>query len=681
MNQKRGQITLFVILGIIVLLLTSISFWFIEQRSTIQQRDIPNDIVQVVTFVEDCLQEYGTRAVRILGQQGGYIQLPRNIDQNPWGYIERLPDSGIKEPYWYYDGELLYPANLQVLEKQINDYINANLHNCIRNFSAFTDKFEIKEATNPQNALNKIKTTTELTNNDVVVKLSYPLKIRSKGVESTTEYSDFIVHVPARVKKAYELAVQIMNKENQDNFLENETINLMVVDKKIPFSDMAFKCGKMSWNLDGADSISENLKETLFWNMPRIRVKDTNHAPFKSDIKEYQKYDRYDNMDLSGNRYIPFEMERLKIPDNLPPDMYEYKHLYWEVIPAQKKNEYKDMQVNINYDRSWPVEINARPSKNRKLASNAGKGYQKYLSFLCMNIYHFTYDVAFPAEINIFDPKAFNNEGYNFRFMTPVLIDHNKPNRQSSLKIGFSTRERSEEFCDQLDYSKEYRLQARDNIDNSPIKDANFTFACGRYECPLATATVDNLYMPSVYLPKNCRPGTIIGEAPDYYKAEAVITPTDPMLVKLAPLKPLTLTISRRKSTEIEKNTLPDSAQEVTVQLYSEQLDYNWIVVVNLTHTISESTRGHVELPAIDTSYDINIMLSQPDALGQKIVVGGYKNENWTIKAADLLKSNDLLLSVYEKAPFPATEKDQIAIFADLDKQEIKDKLLPVLRK
>ncbi len=694
MNQKRGQITLFVILGIIALLMASIGFWFYEQRMTVQQRNIPTDINQIVTFVEDCLQEYGTKAVRILGQQGGYIQLPRNIDQNPWAYIEKLKDSGIKEPFWYYKGENLYPENVHVLEKQINEYITANLHNCIKNFSAFTDKFDIKEISNQQGAVTNnlkstnIKTTTELTNNDVVIKLSYPLQIKNKGVDSITEFSEFIVHIPAKVKKAYELAVQVMDKENQDKFLEEAVIDLMVVDKKIPFSDLAFKCGKFSWNLDGAESISENLKETLFWNMPRIRIKDTNHAPFKADLKEYTKYDKFDALrtaDVIGILYNKAEI----IPPNMPPDIYEYKHLYWDiwdVISAAKKNAYKngykDLQVNLNFDRSWPIEINARPSKNRKLISNSGKGNQKYLSFMCVNVYHFTYDAAFPVEVNVIDNAAFNGEGFNFRFITPVLIDHNLPNRESSLKIGFTTREQNPEFCDQRDYSKPYRLQARDNVDNSVInKDANFTFACGNFECPLGTASIDNLYtLEDVYLPKNCKPGTMIAEADEYYKAESVITPTDPMIVKLAPLIPLSLTVSKRKSNDIEKDTRPDPDQEVTVQLYSEQLDYNWIVVINLTNTISESTRGNIELPAIDTSYDVNVMLVQPDAFGKKIVVGGYKNENWTIKTSDLLKSNDLFIKAYEKVPFPVTEKDQLSIFIELDKDVIKQKLLPVLR-
>ncbi|MBI2136717.1 hypothetical protein HYU06_06625 [Candidatus Woesearchaeota archaeon] len=685
MFEKRGQIALFVILGIIILLMTSIGFWFYEQRMAVQQRDIPQDIAQIVTFVEDCLQEYGTKAVRILGQQGGYIQLPRKIDQNPWAYIERLPDSEIKEPYWYYDGENLYPENLQVLEKQINDYINGNLHNCIRNFSAFTDKFEIKEMPRGQDTANKIKTTAELTNNDVVIKISYPLQIKNKGVDSIKEFSEFIVHIPAKVKKAYELAVQVMDRENQDKFLEDATINLMVVDKKIPFSDMAFKCGKLSWQLDGPDSISENLKETLFWNMPRIRVKDTDHKPFKAKLKEYTKYDKFDDLrtvDVIGLLYNNADA----IPSDMPPDIYEYKHLYWDVISANRKTEYKngykDLQVNLNFDRSWPIEINARPSKNRKLVSNSGKGHQKFLSFMCINVYHFTYDAAFPVEVNVFDSSAFNGEGFNFRFITPVLIDHNQPNRESVFKIGFTTRERSEEFCDQLDYSKEYRLQARDKADNSVINTAvNFTFACGRFECPLGTATLENLYTLATYLPKNCRPGTIIAEADEYYKAESVITPTDPMLVKLAPLKPMLITISRRESTNIDKDTLPSQDQEVTIQLYSEQLDYNWITVVNATHTVSDSTRGHIELPAIDTSYDVNVMLVQPNAFGQKIVVGGYKNENWTLKASDLLKSNDLLIKVYEQVPFPVTEKDQFLIFTELDKEEIKQKLLPVVRR
>src|SRR3989338_3873817 len=687
MNQKRGQITLFVILGIIALLMTSIGFWFYEQRMTVQQRNIPDDIQQVVTFVENCLQEYGTRAVRILGQQGGYIQLPRKIDQNPWAYIEKLPDSGIKEPFWYYEGENLYPENLQVMEKQINDYIDTNLHNCIRNFSAFTEQFEIKEIANEQaTAINKIKTTTELTNNDVVIKLSYPLQIKNKGVASTTEFSEFIVHVPAKVKKAYELAVQIMDKENQDKFLEEATIDLMVVDKKIPFSDMAFKCGKLSWNLDGVDSISENLKETLFWNMPRIRVKDTNHPPFKAELKEYTKYNKFDDLrtaDVIGLLYNNAAV----IPSNMPPDIYEYKHLYWDVIPASKKkaykNGYKDMQVNLNFDRSWPIEINARPSKNRKLLSNSGKGYQKFISFMCINVYHFTYDAAFPIEVNVFDSSAFGGKGFNFKFITPVLIDHNLPDRGSSLKIGFTTRERDEEFCDQLDYSSNpLRLQARDKVDNSVIgTDANFTFACGRFECSLGSATIKNLYMlDNTYLPKNCKPGTIIAEAEGYYKAESVITPTDPMIVKLAPLIPLSLTVSKRESNNIDKDNLPNKDQEITLQLYSEQLDYNWITIVNATNTISDSTRGNIELPAIETSYDISVMLVQPDAFGKKIVVGGYKNENWTVKAGDLLRSNDLFIKVYEKVPFPAAEKDQLLIFTELDKEDIKQKLLPVLR-
>ena len=110
-----------------------------------------------------------------------------------------MPDSGIKEPYWYYQGQNLYPENTQVLEAEINSYIHENLRKCLRNFTSFSDKFEVDEK-------GTIKATTQLTNNDVVIKVDFPLQIKNKGIASTTEFSEFIVHVPPIMRKTYQLS-------------------------------------------------------------------------------------------------------------------------------------------------------------------------------------------------------------------------------------------------------------------------------------------------------------------------------------------------------------------------------------------------------------------------------------------------------------------------------------------
>ena len=75
--------------------------------------------------------------------------------------------------------------------------------------------------------------------------------------------------------------------------------------------------------------------------------------------------------------------------------------------------------------------LTARPSDGVKLQSNLGHGNRDYLSFICVNAYHFTYDVTYPLLVSITDPDAFKGDGYTFRFSFPVIIDHNEGKRDS----------------------------------------------------------------------------------------------------------------------------------------------------------------------------------------------------------------------------------------------------------
>ncbi len=101
MREKRGQITVFIILGIVVLISASFYFYFRTVRTgEFGERTVaPEEIVPVVEYIETCLYDTGSVAVEFLGQQAGYIYLPDHIKLNPFAYLQIVKNSPLKLPY------------------------------------------------------------------------------------------------------------------------------------------------------------------------------------------------------------------------------------------------------------------------------------------------------------------------------------------------------------------------------------------------------------------------------------------------------------------------------------------------------------------------------------------------------------------------------------------------------
>ena len=108
---------------------------------------------------------------------------------------------------------------------------------------------------------------------------------------------------------------------------------------------------------------------------------------------------------------------------------YYQQHYIWELDNDGGKN-YNNMKDSFAYD-NWPLSIYSRPSENGILKSNSQKG-TRMLSFFCLHIWHFTYDISYPVMSTIFDQETKTNKAYRFNFPFKVSIDHNQPNRFST---------------------------------------------------------------------------------------------------------------------------------------------------------------------------------------------------------------------------------------------------------
>ena len=103
-RKKRGQVTVFIIIGLLVLLTYFLLSYY--KKETIEERElIEPEFIPVQEYVETCTKTLAREAVDIIGVNGGYIYFPRWIERNPRSYLQLSPIGEMKNPYWW---SLLY---------------------------------------------------------------------------------------------------------------------------------------------------------------------------------------------------------------------------------------------------------------------------------------------------------------------------------------------------------------------------------------------------------------------------------------------------------------------------------------------------------------------------------------------------------------------------------------------
>ena len=195
--NKRGQITIFIILAVIIIAAVALYFTF---RDTIVTEAYSPEVSSVKTFVEECIKDTGRDAIYYIGQNGGYFIPPA-----------RSTDDGI--PYYYYEGRSYMPSKEKIGE-ETSLYVDNLLFFCTQNFIDFPT-LDVKQ--------EEIKTRTRIEDEEIIFNVNYPLAINNG--ESTTIIRDFEnIKIPIRFGVIY----NVVDKMIQDQ-LEDENICLTCI--------------------------------------------------------------------------------------------------------------------------------------------------------------------------------------------------------------------------------------------------------------------------------------------------------------------------------------------------------------------------------------------------------------------------------------------------------------------
>ncbi|MFH1641926.1 MAG: hypothetical protein ABIC04_03420 [Nanoarchaeota archaeon] len=628
--MKRGQITIFIIMGLVIMLAVSY-FIFIREKSIIQLEQINPELLPVQSFIETCIINTGKEGLTTLGLNGGYIYFPPYIEENPDSYISRSPTPELKNPYWWFDGISRVPTK-EFMQDQISRYVTENLPECLNSFDVFSNKYEVIEH-------GDMGTITEIGNSmESLVKIEtmYPLEIKDKFNKTLAEIDRFRVEVPVRLNAAHTLARRIMESENAGGFMEKKVIDLIAMDDDIPDTGgPKFQCNKLQWQVE---PIKNKLKMLMTENFPYIKIRGSNFTP---------------------DRYVP-------LPDIAPwaslPETYNasyyWHHYIWEV----GDEDYSNMKVGFTYDNyelEWLNDFYIRPNNYPIIESNSQRGNQM-LSFFCMHIWHFTYDVKFPVKVTIVDQDTRKNDEFSFIFAFQGSIDHNEPRRDTFAITDYQTSNiiRDDEFCSsELDNTM--RFYAIENTTTGyELKGVNLSFVCGRYECPLGLTTPDYSMYGTPYwqgvMPR-CTLGILRAKKEGYADSQRFISSETEgaFYIYMRPVKEINYSVVKH---EYMGSGIPNAPAQKLKD------DESAIVIIKkpgFEETATYRTDQKIELlDRDDYDYDVEVYIMTNESM-----IGGYKGK-WHASEIEMENAKEVVFHAVYK-PF-SDDTEMMMFFAGL---------------
>ncbi|MEM4245159.1 MAG: hypothetical protein QXR60_03070 [Candidatus Nanoarchaeia archaeon] len=173
--MKRGQLTLFMIIGIVLVVLIALVVVFREQITEKTETVITptlsmnKEARQVQQDMTTCIKELAETAVVVMSLQGGYIELENVPHTNTTSKINYLLYSGTA--YAYYKGKNTVPTK-EVMEKEIVNFIKDNSIICKKTY-------EDMEVT-----YGSIEPTVRIDKDSITINANTPVQIKKGEAQS-----------------------------------------------------------------------------------------------------------------------------------------------------------------------------------------------------------------------------------------------------------------------------------------------------------------------------------------------------------------------------------------------------------------------------------------------------------------------------------------------------------------
>lgn len=336
--SKRGQMTVFIILAIVIVV-GIIGYFFIHSQGV--DGAIPAEFSPVYSYYEQCISQETASALDVAGTQGGYVSVPPYIPGSQYApFSSQLDFFGFPVPYWFYlSGNGVakeHVPRMSDIQRGLEESIAARIQEC--DFSAFYAQGFSIEFSPPV-------VKTRILDDRIVVDVDAPMSVTYN--EASARKASHHVEVPSHFGSLYKEAVSVYTAEKQEAFLENYSADVLRL--YAPVDGVEISCSPKVWK---AREVVEGLRSALSANIGALTFLDGSARA------------------RSGNYFV---------------------------VPHAVQH-----RVQLAYHPQWPSAIDIEGADDalllaRPIGNQAGLGI---LGF-CYAPYHFVYDVRFPVMVQI----------------------------------------------------------------------------------------------------------------------------------------------------------------------------------------------------------------------------------------------------------------------------------------
>ncbi len=647
----KGQVTAFIILGIVILALGVTVFTFRQEifsaftgQELQKSLTVPPQAERAKIYVDTCLETLATQGIAIMSAQGGYMELPQEQVPSlisPFGDALDIFNTGSGQvAYWLTETENSLRKNQVPTKAQMETglaaYIDENIKQCLNDLKPLKDQGYGFSEEQPR---SKIIINEET----MIIETKYPLTLTKDDFSFT--FTTFKKTIKSRMGKLYQTAVELMQAESTDYYLENRAIDMMTVYDTIPFSGIDTQCAPRAWL---KTNVQKELKKIFALNFPTLRIEGSRYGENAKDAKSF-------------------------------------------VIDALSKKT--DASILFSYQEQWPLLMDVVGENEEILrgkpftAENAASRF--LLPLFCMNDNHFVYNLKFPMLISLQDGDSM------FQFATLVVIDHNQPRENRVTPVSFDAQA---EICQYP--GKELTIvaaayRADDSLQELP--NARISYKCLDQVCDRGVTLADARGAALTTMFPQCSDGVMIAEKEGYHRGELPVstnTASGEVVVYLEPIKEVTLDIKvidnqqERSPYQTEKIMITLDNQEkkyATTILYPDQKTIKLIPGDTLVTTrIIVENAGGFNFP--EKEIEICNDVPQKGVLGiaglttrqcakQKFeatkleqIIGGGSSTSWTISRAAV--ANARKVTFYSlRGPTPKSIEEVSKVYEAVQKQ------------
>lgn len=237
--DKRGQITVFIVIAIVILL--TLGTYFYLQSTTVDQEigaetdisitaPVPGKAEDLSAYVESCILSTAPEGITVLALQGGSFILDssKRYVSNDYRYL-------CKQKLGYSNCVPIVLSR-QTMEEELEGYMMSKIGSCV-DLNFFREQgFEVQAG--------DLQVDVSIAADDVVMNVNYPITI-SSGLKKI-EVDAFTQKIDLPLGKLYDLSVRIINREVSKGFFDKDEFMFqhgaeIKIQKHKPYPDIVYE--------------------------------------------------------------------------------------------------------------------------------------------------------------------------------------------------------------------------------------------------------------------------------------------------------------------------------------------------------------------------------------------------------------------------------------------------------